>query len=185
MGANQQLELNANAALSVSLQLEPNEQPSTVTLDKNITLKGASGSQAILNATGANVILEGTLSNDGITQVGIIKEGAGTLELSGVNTDYKGKTTIKQGNLAISEAENLGRKILVELAGGGLNLLKDITIGGADDSISITGSRGAINTAAGTNSELALAFKGQGLFVKEGEGQLTLSGTNTEFSGGV
>ncbi|MCP5176363.1 MAG: autotransporter-associated beta strand repeat-containing protein [Moraxellaceae bacterium] len=185
LGANQQLELNANAALSVSLQLEPNEQPSTVTLDKNITLKGASGSQAILNATGANVILEGTLSNDGITQVGIIKEGAGTLELSGVNTDYKGKTTIKQGNLAISEAENLGGKILVELAGGGLNLLKDITIGGADDSISITGSRGAINTAAGTNSELALAFKGQGLFVKEGEGQLTLSGTNTEFSGGV
>jgi fibronectin-binding autotransporter adhesin len=185
LGTNSQIELNANAALSVSLQLEPNEQPSTVTLDKNITLKGASGSQAILNATGANVILEGTLSNDGITQVGIIKEGAGTLELSGVNTNYKGKTTIKQGNLAISEAENLGGKILVELAGGGLNLLKDITIGGADDSISITGSRGAINTAAGTNSELALAFKGQGLFVKEGEGQLTLSGINTEFSGGV
>ncbi|MBK9185385.1 MAG: autotransporter-associated beta strand repeat-containing protein [Moraxellaceae bacterium] len=185
LGANTNVELNANAALSVNVALEANEQPSTVVLDKNITLKGASGSQATLNATGANVVLEGTLSNDGITQVGIIKEGTGTLELSGSNTNYKGKTTIKEGNLAISEAENLGGKVLVELAGGGLNLLKSITIDGADDSINITGTRGAINTAKDTNSELALAFKGQGLFVKEGAGQLTLSGTNTDFSGGV
>ncbi|HNH43821.1 MAG TPA: autotransporter-associated beta strand repeat-containing protein, partial [Agitococcus sp.] len=186
LGVNTNVELNANATLSVNVALEANQQPSTITLNKNIALKGDNGSQVTLSATGANVVLDGMLSNDANT-VGIIKEGMGTLELSGTNTNYKGKTTIKEGNLAISEAKNLGGKVLVELAGGGLTLLNDITIGGgaSTDSIDITGARGAINTTKDTSSTLEVAFKGQGLFVKEGEGQLTLSGTNTEFTGGV
>jgi fibronectin-binding autotransporter adhesin len=189
--------LNANAALSVNVVLSgddaldaniarENGKPSPITLNQNISLRGASGSQATLSATGADVVLAGKLSNDANT-VGIIKEGTGTLKLTNDNSSYRGKTTIKEGNLAISEAKNLGGKVLVELAGGGLNLLDSMTIGGAasTDSIDITGTRGAINTATGTKSKLELAFKGQGLFVKEGEGELILSGTNTEFSGGV
>ena len=176
LGDNANVYLNSNTAL---------ETTQALVLNKKITLQGDDGTQATIKTANGDMTLSGTLNNTG-AKVGLIKEGLSTLELQGDNSSYEGKTTIKEGALAIHEANNLGGKIAVELAGGSLKLLESLTIGASqDDAISITGSRGAIDTLIGTESNLAIAFKGTGLFVKEGEGKLTLSGDNTNFKGGV
>ncbi|MFO1373188.1 MAG: autotransporter-associated beta strand repeat-containing protein [Agitococcus sp.] len=185
LGTHSDLSLSAGATLKTTAEMKETAEKDG-RLSKNILLVGQAGSQATINTTGGDVVLSGKLQNDAANQAGIIKEGVSTLTLSGDNSTYQGKTTIKEGYIAISEAKNLGGKVDVELAGGGLTLLSNLTVGAnANDAINITGVKGEINTAAGTTSELGVAFKGTGKFVKQGDGKLILSGDNKDFTGGV
>jgi fibronectin-binding autotransporter adhesin len=164
LGTHTELSLNAGTTLTTTGQMTQKDDATDKTLSKNILLVGQADSQVTINTVGGDVVLSGKLQNDAVNnQAGIIKEGVSTLTLSGDNSSYQGKTTIKGGNIAISDAKNLGGKVNVELAGGGLTLLSDLSIGAnVDDSISITGARGEINTATGTTSELGVSFKGTG-----------------------
>ncbi len=59
---------------------------------------------------GAGLHLSGPISNDGVSQLGLEKRGAGTLTLSGQNT-YKGNTWLREGTLRVMGESALGRKI--------------------------------------------------------------------------
>ena len=78
----------------------------TGTDDNRVTFKPESG---------YSIALSGALSGSG----GMIKDGAGTLTLSGTNT-YAGGTLVKAGTLAVSTANSLGSGA-VTINGGTLN----------------------------------------------------------------
>ncbi|MFT4121132.1 autotransporter domain-containing protein [Bradyrhizobium sp.] len=119
-------------------------------------------------------LFAGTISGTG----GLVKDGAGTLVLSGSNT-YRGGTAIGGGILAITSDANLGDAGgAVALSGGTLMTIGNFT---TDRSIGIVGS-GAINTWAGTTLTVANGISGSGSFTKEGGGTLVLAG-NSSFSG--
>ena len=173
LGSNSAVTLQAGASLETSQAIAQ--------LDKNIQLNTtATATEAIINTANGKVVLTGQLSG----AAGLVKRGASELELSNTSNNYQGKTIIEAGALSISNAQNLGNKIAVELAGGDLKLLQSINIG-TGDSIKVTGTKGAIDTASGTTSTLGVALGGTGQFIKKGDGSLVLSGQNDNFEGGI
>ncbi len=94
----------------------------------------------------------------------LTKTGAGTLTLTGSNT-YTGPTILNEGTLEIGGSGRLG----------GGTYAADITISG-----------GAVLRHNSSSSQtLSGGIGGAGSLVKDTGGQLTLSGANTSFSGGV
>ncbi|TQC96464.1 hypothetical protein FK216_12320, partial [Moraxellaceae bacterium AER2_44_116] len=109
-----------------------------------------------------------------------VKMGLGTLELKSPNT-YSGGTLIKQGTLAIDDSNNLGALgKTITLNGGDLQLAKDIDFGtlgeGGDGgrTIVVDVAGGGIDTN-GHDSKIGTVLSGSGIFVKKGEGNLTLN----------
>lgn len=102
----------------------------------------------------------------------LVKQGGGTLTLSGSNT-YGGTTTVSAGTLSISGDGNLGGGA-VNLAGGTV-----LDVSGAtniDNAIVLTGNSSIGNSNAVT---LSGAISGAYDLTKTGSGTLTLSGSNS------
>ncbi|PKM13834.1 MAG: hypothetical protein CVV15_01780 [Gammaproteobacteria bacterium HGW-Gammaproteobacteria-5] len=102
----------------------------------------------------------------------LVKQGGGTLTLSGSNT-YGGTTTVSAGTLSISGDGNLGGGA-VNLAGGTV-----LDVSGAtniDNAIVLTG-----NSSIGNSNAVSLsgAISGAYDLTKTGSGTLTLSGSNS------
>ncbi|HBK47232.1 MAG TPA: hypothetical protein DDZ67_12530 [Xanthomonadaceae bacterium] len=108
----------------------------------------------------------------------LVKIGAGTLTLTGVNS-YSGGTTVEEGALAVERDANLGSGGLT-LDGGTLRYLagfssaRDVVLGAAG---------GSFDTA-GNEATLSGTISGVGALSKLGEGRLTLAGDNS-YSGGT
>lgn len=121
-----------------------------------------------------NVEISGVISGAG----DLVKQGTGTLTLSGTNT-YAGGTAINNGVLTTNNTTALGTGT-VAVNGGTLNLGSALTIGaltGAGDvtlgaNLLTTGGNNASTTYAGVLS-------GTGGLAKTGSGEMTLTGTNT------
>ncbi|MCL2713405.1 MAG: autotransporter-associated beta strand repeat-containing protein [Alphaproteobacteria bacterium] len=107
----------------------------------------------------------------------VTKSDAGTLTLSGANT-YAGGTTLLAGILSVSADNNLGAASgPLTFAGGALQLTGSFTM--SNRAISITAPTGRVITDAGVNTTIAQPITGAGTLIKDGPGQLTLTGTNT------
>ncbi len=102
----------------------------------------------------------------------LVKQGSGTLTLSGSNS-YGGTTTVSGGTLSIAGDGNLGSGA-VNLAGGAV-----LDVSGAttiDNAIVLTGNSSIGNSSAVT---LSGAISGAYDLTKTGSGNLTLSGSNS------
>jgi fibronectin-binding autotransporter adhesin len=111
----------------------------------------------------------------------LVKDGAGTLNLTGINT-YQGGTWLTAGTLAIVEDANLGA------ASGGLTIdggstLQALADLGSARSITL-GSGGGQIDSNGHAVAFSGPISGAGALTKLGPGTLTLSGSNT-YGGGT
>ena len=148
---------------------------------RNILLSGVGSRISVGN--GSHMRLSGIISG----AEGWTKEGAGTLELSALNT-YSGNTKIDAGTLKLSGGGLLGSNgnltinsanganLIIE-AGGGTKRVKSLNGGG---SINLNDNRLEI-LGGGTFSGV---ISGTGSLVKKGSETLSLSGGNS-YSGGA
>lgn len=127
-----------------------------------------------LNLTGAI-----TDASDG-TAGQLVKNGAGTLALSGNNT-YSGTTTINAGTLLANGGNAIGDRSAVTVASGATLAL------GASETIGSLAGAGTVSLAGhqliaggdNTSTTFSGALAGSGRFEKYGTGALTLSGAST------
>ncbi|AXA71961.1 hypothetical protein CE205_15810 [Achromobacter insolitus] len=126
-------------------------------------------------ATGTSLGLAGVVSGNG----GLVKQGGGTLVLSGSNS-HDGGTTIEAGTLQIDRDANLGDAIGgLAFHGGAL-----ATTGSFTSSRAVTlAQTGRFDVAASTTLGVNGAVSGAGGLVKSGGGAMVLNGSNSYIGG--
>ena len=134
----------------------------------NRTIGGLTGG-GVLSAGGGTVTVNKTSGTDTFSGViqggqGVIKEGAGTLQLTGSNT-YSGNTTVGNG--------------VLELGGAGR-----LAAGSYSGTVSLSSASSVLRIATSATQTLSGAISGSGSLTKSGAGPLTLSGSNS-YSGGT
>lgn len=153
-------------------------------------LSGVAGSQVALGArtltlgSAGSSVFAGTIGGTG----GIVKQGSGTLSLSGVNT-YTGGTTINAGTVALAAGGTLAAGGLVTLTAAGSTL--DLSAAGAQTIGGLAGGAGTVNIGANAltlapsgSSTFAGVIGGSGSVVMNGSGTQTLTGANA-YTGGT
>ncbi|MCC5983925.1 MAG: autotransporter-associated beta strand repeat-containing protein [Rhodobacteraceae bacterium] len=117
---------------------------------------------------------------------GLLKEGDGTLTLTGENT-YTGTTTITNGTLALANAGStlVDTNAVVIGAAGTLRLDADETLGSVAGAGNINLQDNTLTVGDGTDTTVSGEISGaDGALVKQGTGTLTLTGNNT-YTGGT
>src|SRR5436190_6730706 len=146
-----------------------------------------SGSSLTLNAptimvdSGATATINSQLSGSN----GLIKNGAGTLNLSSAAHNYTGNTTIDEGVLGIAGA-SLGATPAaptpnIQINNGSTLRFNASGVTLATNRQIVLGSGGGVLDTNGNNAAIAGAISGSTL-TKVGAGALTFSGTNTHSS---
>lgn len=152
---------------------------STVNLGANTLVVGSAGS------TTFGGTIQGTTSASGLT-----KQGSGTLTLNGIEA-YAGPTTINAGTLALGTSGSLAASSGINLAASGASF--DTSNGGSKTIQDLTGVSGSAITLGANTLTLGTANStnfagnisgGGGALVKQGTGNLVLSGTNS-YTGGT
>ncbi|MDR6635759.1 fibronectin-binding autotransporter adhesin [Phyllobacterium sp. 1468] len=151
----------------------------TVSSDRGFTL-GAGGGRIDVSAPAAALTLSGVATGAG----GLIKEGAGTLVLSGSNS-YTGGTTISAGTLRAGSVQAFGSQtaLMTVNAGATLDLAGFANTVGAlsGGGNVILGS--ATLTSGGVNGTFTGTISGSGGFTRMGGGTQTITGCNNSYTG--
>ncbi|WZO99892.1 Ig-like domain repeat protein [Isosphaeraceae bacterium EP7] len=119
----------------------------TATLSGHLAFGGPNNLLSVAQGTtpsGIDLAISAVVSSG----MNIIKDGAGTMALSGANT-YSGGTNINAGVLAISHNSGAGSGVVNILGTGTLQLSGGVT---ASNSINVDSSTTAIRNSAGTNT---------------------------------
>jgi autotransporter-associated beta strand protein len=153
-------------------------------------LEGVAGSLVRLGANNLAVVSSVDTTFAGIiaggpgvesTTGGLIKQGNGTLTLSGSNT-YTGGTAINGGAISISSNTNLGAAAgTLAFGGGTLRTTANISMFRAT---TLNAGGGTFDVAANTTLTQNGVIGGDGGLSKAGAGTLVLGGTNT-YTGGT
>ncbi|MEY2536981.1 MAG: fibronectin-binding autotransporter adhesin [Verrucomicrobiota bacterium] len=118
---------------------------------------------------------------------GLVKQTAGTVTLTGVNT-YSGGTTINAGNLAINNASNLGAlSANTIINGGALELLANNTLS-TNRTFSLGSSASTFQVDSGSTLNISSVIGNAatpGSLTKTGAGTLILSAAGANTYGGV
>lgn len=165
----------------------------TGTTDRGFTLVDGGASRTIdVTQAGANLTFTGLVTSP--DQAGFIKTGIGTLTLANAANNYVGVTEVISGRLSVSALADGGLASGIGAASAdSANLI--LRNGGRlqytggtvaiDRGFTLANSSGSIDVAqAGTTLTIGGNVIGAGIFGKEGDGLLVLSGANT-YSGGT
>lgn len=148
-----------------------------------VAVGGLSGAGTIVIGTDGQIevdqAVDGTFAgNMSGARGAFVKDGAGTLVLSGTNI-FTGGTTINEGTLQLTSSTSLGNSGTVRINAGGTLVL------GSDKTTGALSGGGALDLGSftyTTNVSQAATFSGvasgSGGLTKSGAGVLTLSGTN-------
>lgn len=165
---------------------------------QNWTLAAAAGSTLTLEAEASTVTVNqntATISAVLAGSNGLVKDGAGTLVLSGGNT-YSGVTTLSSGTLGIGNNAAFGNSTLdlrgaalqssnatARTIGNAIIYSADTTFGGAGELLFTgpvnAGSLSKTFTVNNTRTEFSGVISGSGARNISGSGTLVFSGTNT------
>jgi len=148
---------------------------STVTLANNFDL-GSSGIGRYVNVLDGSAVIDGRLSGIISGSSPLVKNGPGTLALTGANT-YSGATWLQGGSLEFTSLANLGSAPSIEFYGGTLRFATGNT---TDVSAYLVNSSGAGIDTNGNDVTFATALSGY--YLKSGEGTLTLTASGNAFS---
>lgn len=149
--------------------LEGMIQTSASNLTGNITNNGTIAFDETAQGT-----YSGVISGSG----GLIKKGTGALTLTETN-DYNGPTTLMEGELLIQNGSNIGLSANpLILSGGNLHPSDSFQL-----SHPVQIDSGIITVDEDMNFELDLIVKGNGHLIKNGEGKLILSSSESTYSG--
>src|SRR4029077_3073991 len=131
--------------------------------------------------SGVDLLISGTVAN-GLFGTAMIKDGAGTMALSGANT-YTGTTTVNAGVLNIQNATALGTTAsgTTVNSGAAVQIQGGIAVGA--EALALNGggisSSGALRNISGNNSWSGNVTLGSASTIGSDSGTLTLSGTLT------
>jgi len=195
-GGTLQIASDANLGASTSaLTFNGGSLHTTGTIVTQRTLNLA-GSATVVNDAGTSLTTAGSVVGNG----GLVKDGAGTLSITGVashtggttvnegtlvlsgNNTYTGGTVINGGTLSIASDANLGDAAnAVTLNGGNLTVTSSITTA---RNIVVDNGGGSITTDAGATLSQTGSISGNGTLTKLGGGTLIVSGNNS-FTGGT
>ncbi|WP_395734872.1 beta strand repeat-containing protein [Prosthecobacter sp.] len=160
-----------------------NSSGADLTFASGLTIQqspGTPGDAQRWNAgAGSNIIVNATLS--GALTGGLIKEGAGGLQLNAANS-YSGATYLSAGVLQVGNATALGTSTLT-FQGGTLRYGLAITGGLSTQFATLSGSAAILDTN-GYDIILGSAVTGTGGLVKQGSGILTMAAGST-YTGGT
>jgi fibronectin-binding autotransporter adhesin len=124
------------------------------------------------DATFAGIIKDNTSGS-------VVKEGSGTLTLTGSNI-YQGSTTVSTGTLSLSATNAITSSIAMSVASGAnLNINGTQTIGTLSGLGNVNLSSGVLTVSQRTFSEYSGVIGGTGSFTKSGVGVLKLNTVNT------
>ena len=163
----------------------------TFTLDNDVTFASVEGSGAfsipdtltLTTGDNGNNAITGTLSGNGT----LVKQGNGTLTLSGTSSSFTGAININAGTIAVSDSANLGAtpgsaETDIVLNGGALRATAAFTLG-TNKSISLT-NNSTINVDSGGTLDYGGVISGSYGLTKSGAGTLVLTGNNS-YTGSV
>jgi autotransporter-associated beta strand protein len=164
----------------------------------DILLSSTAGSvtRTITTGSGANLTISVPITNGNATTAGIIKDGLGTLTLSGNNT-YNGPTSIIDGgtlNANVTNAlptQNGRTAVSIDATGTGSSTL---ALGASQSVASLTGNTTSIvalgsntitigNTSGNTTYAGRITGGSSSALVKDGASTQVLTGNNTGFTG--
>jgi autotransporter-associated beta strand protein len=140
------------------------------------------GSTKVLTVAGARDV---TVTGNVTGEIAIVKQGGGTLLLSGSN-NYVGGTTVEAGTLRVGTTLSLPQSTNYTVNGGTLDLN-----GSGLTATQLDGTGGTIDLGPGTlfvdqatDTTFAGAITGTGGLIKSGAGDLALTGAN-DYAGGT
>lgn len=145
-------------------------------------MKVASGTYTV-SSPNITITLGGSMSS-GTSAIALVKEGLGTLLLSGSNT-YAGITTVNSGTLILQGGYAMADTSTLAAGTNGLAQLNTAeTLGGLAGSGSINIQSNTLTLSGSSNTSFSGILSGTAPVLKNGSGLQALAGSNT-FSGGI